>query len=513
MKLDPVLGRQLRRTLELPNDGALGAWLDALLDGDRASRAQQVDALRTLLRLVDDSYVQHRRDAALRTRSLMLSSEELIVANERLRAEMRAQQLACEAQAAAEASSRAKGEFLASMSHEIRTPMNCILGLVDLALAGELSGPQRRYLTLARSSAGSLLSIIDDILDVSRMEAGRLKVEELPFELEPLLRDALEPLEPRAREKGVALTLELDGALPAEGLGDPMRLRQVLVNLVGNAVKFTREGSIRVRAQPRRTAGERRLHLSVIDTGIGIPADKLEHIFESFTQADASVSREFGGSGLGLTISRRLCALMGGRLWAESEPGLGSAFHVELPWKRAPHPQLAGRLASPLAIAERMATRATGDPTQAADEELELPPDPPCGPGVLEVLLVDDHALNQFLTTTLVRRMGHRVTCATTGDAVLQLLEHRGFDLLLLDVQLPGMGGLEVAQHIRARERTKGGHVPIVALSAHAMPADRERSLAAGMDDHLAKPVDRERLGAVLQLLKRSQLRHSVTPR
>jgi PAS domain S-box-containing protein len=695
MKLDPVLRRQTRRSFELPSDDALDGWLEALVDGDRATRARQVQCLRELLRLVDDTYAQHARDAALRTRSLMLSSNELTAANERLRAETRAQKrvidalrttanelllrsgeapigpigpigdlaldaerltalmlrlvrereaaieasrasherlalaldsvqdtlwdwdiargevyfsprlsevlgypegttidleawrtllhpqdragvaalrrahlagLAAhydaefrvrmldggwrwlcsrgkvvsrddsgealrmigtlsditerkraedelrEAKATAESASRAKGEFLASMSHEIRTPMNGILGLIDLTLQSELTDTQRRYLGLVKSSAGSLLTIINDILDASRIEAGRLALEELPFALAPLLRDALGPLEPRAQEKGLALSLSIDDALPPEGLGDPLRLRQIIVNLVGNAIKFTRRGSVTLRAGVRREGGERWLHLSVADTGVGIAPDKLERIFESFTQADASTCREFGGSGLGLTISRRLADLMGGRLWAESTPRTGSVFHVALPWRRARGAAAPRRSARVLDIADRMPARAAGDLAERdlAIEALDAPPDPPSGPGVLEVLLVEDHAVNRFLATALVRRMGHRVSCAATGAQALSMLSRHSFDLLLLDLQLPGMSGLEVAQRIRARERTHGGHCPIVALSAHAMPADRERSLAAGMDDHLTKPIDRERLHAVLQLLRRARLRHTA---
>jgi len=408
----------------------------------------------------------------------------------------------------AEAASRAKGEFLANMSHEIRTPMNGILGLVELALGSTLNDTQRRYLELVKSSASSLLTIINDILDVSRIEAGRLTLEEVRFELGALLHDALGPLEPRALEKGLDLALEIDAGLPAEMVGDPLRLRQIVVNLAGNAIKFTRQGQVRVRAGVRRQGGTRYLRLSVVDTGVGIAPDKLERIFESFTQADASTTREFGGTGLGLTISRRLANLMGGRLWAVSEPGAGSVFHVELPWRRAAgEPSRPSTLA---ALSDWVPERAVGDATPSRTDGLEPPPDPAYAPGVLEVLMVDDHAVNRFLATTLIRQLGHRVTCASSGAQALRLHDERAFDLLLLDIQMPEMSGLEVAQRVRERERTSGGHCPIVALTAHAMPADRARSLAAGMDDHLAKPIDRERLSAILQLLSRAQLRHTA---
>jgi len=407
----------------------------------------------------------------------------------------------------AEAASRAKGEFLANMSHEIRTPMNGILGLVDLTLGSTLNDTQRRYLELVKSSASSLLTIINDILDVSRIEAGRLTLEELPFELGMLLHDALGPLEHRALDKGLDLAFEIDTGLPSEMMGDPLRLRQIVVNLVGNAIKFTREGQVRVKAGMRRHGGARYLRLSVADTGMGIAPDKLERIFESFTQADASTTRQFGGTGLGLTISRRLAHLMGGRLWAVSDPGAGSVFHLELPWRRADGAETASP-STMMDMAEWASERAAGDTTPGRCDDLEPPPDPAYAPGVLEVLVVDDHAINRFLATTLIRQLGHRVTCASSGAQALRLHEERAFDLMLLDIQMPEMSGLEVAQRVRERERASGSHCPIVALTAHAMPADRARSLAAGMDDHLSKPIDRERLSAILQLLSRAQLRH-----
>jgi CheY-like chemotaxis protein len=378
---------------------------------------------------------------------------------------------------------------------------------VDLTLGSTLNDTQRRYLELVKSSASSLLTIINDILDVSRIEAGRLTLEEVPFELSMLLHDALGPLEHRALDKGLDLAFEIDTGLPSEMMGDPLRLRQIVVNLVGNAIKFTREGQVRVKVGMRRHGGARYLRLSVADTGMGIAPDKLERIFESFTQADASTTRQFGGTGLGLTISRRLAHLMGGRLWAVSEPGAGSVFHLELQWRRVAGAETASP-STMLGMAEWASERAAGDTTPGRCDDLEPPPDPACAPGVLEVLVVDDHAVNRFLATTLIRQLGHRVTCASSGAQALRLHEERAFDLMLLDIQMPEMSGLEVAQRVRERERASGSHCPIVALTAHAMPADRARSLAAGMDDHLSKPIDRERLSAILQLLSRAQLRH-----
>jgi CheY-like chemotaxis protein len=405
------------------------------------------------------------------------------------------------------------------MSHEIRTPMNGIMGLVDLTLQTVLNDTQRRYLELVRSSATSLLNIINDILDVSRIEAGRLRIECVPFTLPMLLDQVVAPLELRAREKGLALAVEVAPDVPGELLGDPLRMRQILVNLLGNAIKFTRRGSVRLNVSVQRRAGQPWLVASVIDTGVGIAADKLERIFEPFSQADASTTREFGGTGLGLTISRRLAHLMNGLLWAESTPGEGSVFHVKLPLAVPDNAAAGAGTTRPVLSTLHSGDTHWGDLAAAHGDdggpqrvaELELPDDPPPGPGVLEVLVVDDLAMNRFLATTLVRTMGHRVTCAASGAEALRLHDERRFDLVLLDIQMPEMSGHEVAQRIRSRERERRvPYCPIVAMTAHAMPADRARSLACGMDDHLAKPVEKERLESVLQLLSRTGWRRSA---
>ncbi len=422
-----------------------------------------------------------------------------------------------EAKAAAEAASRAKSEFLANMSHEIRTPMNGIMGLVDLTLETPLNETQRRYLSLVKSSSTSLLNILNDILDLSRIEAGRLTVEHLGFDLRTLLDEVLAPLLPRATDKGLTLQCTVAPEVPSQLVSDPLRLRQILVNLVGNAIKFTRRGRVEVAAWPEGRGGSAMLHLCVADTGVGIAPDKLDRIFDSFTQADNSTTREFGGTGLGLTISRRLAQALGGQLWAESELGVGSRFHLTLPLlpltpaaKQAQEDELtqgwhAAASATVNVSRDKARSRfeSTGYLGVAGLENDETASDTAHG---LSVLLVDDHAVNRFIASRMIRRAGHSVRAAVTAEEALSQCDAEEFDLIFLDVQIPGMSGIELTHRIRALQAQHGWHCPIVALTARAMPMDRARCMEAGMDDYLTKPVDQERLQSVLRLVASARL-------
>jgi signal transduction histidine kinase/DNA-binding response OmpR family regulator len=561
------------------------------------------------------SYGELEKQVQERTSDLKRANEALlgdIAARKRVEVELE------ESRDAALESSRSKSEFLANMSHEIRTPMNGILGMTELVLGTELDSEQREYLSMARASADSLLSVINDILDYSKIEAGKLEVDNIDFNLRDELTGPIKAMGVSAQQKGLELICDIAPDIPNEVEGDPGRLRQIIVNLLGNAIKFTEKGEVLFSVRmDSRADDEVQIHFTVADTGIGIPLRKQTAIFEAFTQADGSMTRTHGGTGLGLTISARLAESMRGRIWVESKPGQGSCFHFTAVFSlpRVPartmapaDPMILRNMrvlvvddnatnrqilveifgnwqANPTAVetgAKAISTLREGQQLGisyplilidahmpgmdgfAVIEEIRRNPrwssatimmlssggqmgdarrcrelgvsayltKPVQRPELLEatltslakgpiaqsisvstaghslieatnhltILLVEDNAVNRTLAVRLLEKRGHSVTVALNGKEALAALDKQAFDLIFMDVQMPEMDGLEATRAIRENEKSSGTHVPIIAMTAHAMAGDEDRFRRAGMDEYLSKPVKTEEL---TELLKR----------
>lgn len=444
---------------------ALGMWrwrIKRILT-QKAMLASQVELQTSELRAANSQLEASTQAAEART-------DELAVVNQQLDA----------ARVAAEAASRAKSEFLANVSHEIRTPMNGIIGMTELALGTELNPEQKEFLSLVKASGEALLVVINDLLDYSKIEAGKFRLNPAPFDFPELLTSTIKAFGARAAQKELKLTFRIAGDVPKSLAGDAGRLQQVLTNLVGNAIKFTEHGEIEVFVQcASRNETTASLQFAVRDTGIGIPPDKLETIFAPFEQADNSATRRFGGTGLGLAICSRIVELMDGMIWAESRVGSGSTFYFTAQFG-VPAPA-----DEPLALA-----KPGSDALDRKTTKMNR---------ALRVLIAEDNRINQKLAVKLVESMGHRTQLVENGHQVLSAIKESAFDLILMDVQMPDMDGLEATSIIRSNENGSGRHIPIVAMTAHAMTGDREQCLKAGMDDYISKPVSRAELAHVIE--------------